>query len=74
VLNLLASPLFATLSGTGPVSLPSPTVKLLAVFRIRDVYPGSRFLSTTHPGSNNNNQRGGGNKFDVIGIHKFHKN
>jgi hypothetical protein len=26
VLNLLASPLFATLSGTGPVSLPSRTV------------------------------------------------
>ncbi len=38
------------------------------VLRIRDVYPGSRILIFTHPGSRiqNQQQKRGGEKFDVI--------
>jgi hypothetical protein len=50
---------------------------LIAVWLIRDVYPGSWFLPIPDPGSKNSNKREGWKKFDVIPTflcsHKFHK-
>jgi hypothetical protein len=37
------------------------------VLRIRDVYPGSLFLSLPDLGSNNGNKRGGGKKLLAYG-------
>jgi hypothetical protein len=71
----------------GIVSSGEPAVmklsQLAAVLRIRDVYPGSRILIFSHPGSRildprskNSNKREGWKKIDVktfFDIDKFHK-
>ncbi len=45
------------------------------VLRVRDVYPGSWFLSIPDPGSNNSTKRGGGKNFcpTIYCSHKYHK-
>ncbi len=46
------------------------------MLRIRDVYPGSRILIFTHPGSKNSNKRDGWKKIschNYLCSHKFHK-
>ncbi len=46
------------------------------MLRIRDVYPGSRILIFTHPGSKNSNKREGSKKISChtfLCSHKFHK-
>jgi hypothetical protein len=49
--------------------------KNLSVLRIRDVYPGSWFLSNPDPRSNNSTNRGGGKIFlsSIFCRHKYRK-